>query len=72
MFRDNPIAIGAAMLALGTLFGLIVPRTEREDEWIGGKRDQMLGKAQELTHEAFQKAGEAIKHAGEQREEEYH
>jgi len=64
LFRDNPIAIGAAALALGTIVGLAVPRTEREDEWIGSKRDKVMSKAKEVAHEAFQKADEAVRTAG--------
>jgi len=70
LFRANPIAIGAAALALGTIVGLAMPRTEREDEMIGGKRDRVLGKAQEVAHEAFQKAEEVVRNTGSDKEDE--
>jgi ElaB/YqjD/DUF883 family membrane-anchored ribosome-binding protein len=65
LFRDNPIAVGAALLAAGTIVGLAVPRTETEDEWLGGARDNVIGKAQKLAHEAFGKAGDAVKRIAE-------
>jgi gas vesicle protein len=64
IFRNNPIAIGAAMLAAGTIIGLAVPRTKTEDEWIGGTRDDVVGKAQELAHQAIGKADEAVNRIG--------
>jgi len=65
VYRSNPIAIGAAMLAAGTIVGLAVPRTKVENEWLGGARDRVVGKAQELAHKAIDKADEAVKRVGE-------
>ena len=42
-----------------------MPRTSKEDEWLGGTRDNVVGKAQELAHQAFGKAGEAVKRIAE-------
>ncbi len=55
-FRDNPIAIGAAALAVGTLVGMSLPHTEREDEALGKTRDKLLDKAQGLAREGLEKA----------------
>jgi len=60
LYRSNPIAVGAALLAAGTIIGLAMPRTTVENEWLGGARDNVLGKAQGLAHKAFDKAGEAV------------
>jgi hypothetical protein len=65
VYRSNPIAVGAALLAAGTIVGLVVPRTTTENEWLGGARDNVVGKAQELAHQAFGKAGEAVKRIAE-------
>ena len=63
--HDNPLAIGAAVLALGTAMGLAFPTTRREDEWMGAARDQVLGRAEELAHGAIETVEEAVKHLGE-------
>lgn len=55
-FRDNPIAIGAAALAVGTVVGLSLPHTEREDETLGAARDKLVDRAQDLAHEGIEKA----------------
>jgi hypothetical protein len=52
------------MLAAGTIIGLAVPRTKTEDEWIGGTRDDVVGKAHELAHQAIGKADEAVNRIG--------
>lgn len=65
LYRSNPIAVGAAMLAAGTLAGLAIPRTNVEDEWLGDVRDDVVDKAQDLAHETLGKAGEAVKHIGD-------
>lgn len=65
LYRSNPIAIGAALLAAGTIVGLAVPRTRVEDEWLGGARDRVVGKAQQVAHKAIDKADEAVKRVGE-------
>jgi len=58
-FKDNPIAFGAALLAVGTAIGLALPRTRREDRLLGEKRDQVLAKAEDVAHEAIDRVGEA-------------
>lgn len=64
-YHDNPLAVGAAMVALGTAVGLAVPITHREAEWMGEVRDQVMGKAQELAHGALDKVEDAAKHVAE-------
>jgi len=64
LYRDNPLAVGAAMLAAGTVVGLALPRTKVEDEWMGSARDRVVGKAEELAHTALEKAGDVVDQAG--------
>lgn len=64
VYRENPIAIAAGLLAVGTLAGMAIPRTRTEDRLIGGARDDAMDKAEELAHKAFQKAGEAVQRFG--------
>jgi ElaB/YqjD/DUF883 family membrane-anchored ribosome-binding protein len=49
---DNPVALGAVALAAGTALGLALPRTEKEDRLLGGTRDTVVDRAQELASEA--------------------
>jgi len=48
---DSPVLLGALGIAAGALLGLIVPRSEHEDEYLGGiagqARDALSGVAQE-------------------------
>lgn len=65
VYRDNPIAVGAAVLAVGTAVGMAIPISRKEDQWMGRARDQVVHKAQELAHEALGKVEGASKDLGE-------
>ena len=52
--RENPLAIGAVALALGTAVGLAVPQTRKESEWMGEARDTLVDKAQSVTQDAME------------------
>jgi hypothetical protein len=54
--HENPLAVGAAAAILGAAIGLALPETERENEWMGDARDNVLDKAQELARNAKEKA----------------
>jgi ElaB/YqjD/DUF883 family membrane-anchored ribosome-binding protein len=41
--RENPLAIGAAAMAVGVGVGLLLPPTRREDEFLGERRDRLVG-----------------------------
>ncbi|MBA3465161.1 MAG: DUF3618 domain-containing protein [Deltaproteobacteria bacterium] len=64
LFRENPLAVGAALLALGTVVGLSIPRTDTEDEWMGSARDNVMDRAQDLAHQAIGKIGEVVDDIG--------
>lgn len=51
--EDYPLAVGVAFAALGALAGLVIPRTRREDEWMGEQSDQLI-------EETKEKAGELL------------
>ena len=57
---EYPLAVGAACLGLGLLFGLGMPRTRREDELMGETSDQIKRqvkhRARDLSDEAMQRA----------------
>jgi ElaB/YqjD/DUF883 family membrane-anchored ribosome-binding protein len=59
--RENPLALGAAALAVGAVIGSVLPRTRFENEWLGEKRDEIVEKGQELAHAAVSKAEQAAK-----------
>ncbi len=52
--HDNPLAVGAAALAVGAVVALAVPQTQQEHQVLGPARDQMVAKAQESAHEVVQ------------------
>lgn len=70
--QESPLAIGAMTFAIGTAIGLSLPRSEKEDQWMGETRDRLLREAKatakeimpmakEAASEAQRAAGEAIK-----------
>ena len=54
-FYENPLAIGAATLALGLAAGLAVPTTRREVELMGDTRDRLVDQVREVTQETKEK-----------------
>jgi len=66
--HENPLAIGAAALAIGAVVGFSLPRTQREDQLMGDTRDRLLHQAGDAAHgaatsvsQAAEKALEAVK-----------
>lgn len=55
-YYENPLAVGAAVVAAGTVIGLAIPISRKEDEWMGKARDEVVQKAQNLAREAIGKA----------------
>ncbi len=62
---DQPLAAGAATLALGLLAGLALPSTRREDEWLGGRRDELLQDVKQSGREALARGKELAREAVE-------
>jgi len=60
-YMDNPLAVGAAVLAAGALLGMALPRTDREDALLGETRDQFLANAKQVAHGAL----DTVQHMGE-------
>jgi hypothetical protein len=56
IFYDNPLAVGATVFAVGAAIGLSLPRTQKEDEWLGETRDQVFKQAKATAQEAGNKA----------------
>jgi len=53
--RENPLAVGAATLALGAAIGLALPQTARENQLMGEARDNLVERAQDLAGETLEK-----------------
>ena len=56
LMEDNPLAVGAATLALGAFAGLLLPGTRKEDEWMGETRDRVVHQAQSAAKETAERA----------------
>jgi ElaB/YqjD/DUF883 family membrane-anchored ribosome-binding protein len=54
-YRENPLALGGIALALGLAIGMSAPRTRREVEMLGDKRDRLMEKAREQVAETKEK-----------------
>jgi len=67
--RENPLAVGAVALALGTAVGFAIPETQREHELMGEARDNLVGKVQSVVQETAEKvqqvAGDVMEGAQE-------
>jgi hypothetical protein len=59
MLDDNPLAVGAAALALGAVVGLAFPETERENEWMGEAKENVVERAKETAREAADRVKDA-------------
>ncbi|HEX4494556.1 MAG TPA: hypothetical protein VIE43_02715 [Thermoanaerobaculia bacterium] len=51
--EENPLKIGAGVLALGVLIGLAIPSTDPEDELMGETRDRLLDNVREAGRQAL-------------------
>lgn len=56
-FQQNPLAVGAAALAVGVAAGLILPETEPENRLMGEAREQFMDQAREMAQQAQETAG---------------
>lgn len=65
VYRDNPLAFGAVVMAAGTAVGLAIPISRMEDQWLGRARDEVVDKAADLAHETLDKVEGAAKQANQ-------
>jgi len=54
--EESPLVLGAVALAVGTGIGLALPSTRRENQILGGVHDTIVQGAEELVHQAADKA----------------
>jgi hypothetical protein len=57
--EQNPLLVGASALILAAAFGLVVPETETEKEWMGEARDNVIDRARDIARDAANKVQEA-------------
>jgi hypothetical protein len=50
--QENPLAVGAAVVALGIGAGLLIPSSRHERRLMGPARDRLLGRAQGVAEQA--------------------
>jgi hypothetical protein len=53
---EYPLAMGGVFLAAGMLVGLLLPRSEKEDEWLGETSDEVKDEARRLGEQTIEKA----------------
>jgi hypothetical protein len=68
--EENPLMVGAAVLALGVIAGLAVPSTEKEDELLGEKRDRLLEEVKQGAKQAVDKGKHVAEAVAEKVKEE--
>nr|UXE45865.1 hypothetical protein Hi04_10k_c5380_00017 [uncultured bacterium] len=61
---ENPLAVGAIALAVGTAIGLAIPQTRKENEWMGEARDNLFDTAQSAVQNATSQMREAARNPG--------
>jgi ElaB/YqjD/DUF883 family membrane-anchored ribosome-binding protein len=70
---ENPLAVGAAALAVGAVIGLVIPGTPIEDRLMGEPHDEMMERVQEkvsdVSEEVAHRAEEASQEARSKVEE---
>ena len=68
MMGQSPLALGAIALGVGAAVGLAGPSTERENEWLGEARDELMEQARgvvsEVGAEAERTVGEKLSESG--------
>lgn len=62
--HENPLALGVAALAAGALFGLSLPTTRIEGEYLGEVRDHLVEGAKSVAQEAAEKVQRVTQDAG--------
>jgi hypothetical protein len=63
LLHENPLMVGAAAVVVGCAVGMALPETERENEWLGETRDNVVEKAQDAARNAATRAQEAVSEA---------
>jgi hypothetical protein len=65
-FNENPLAMGAAAVALGMAAGLAIPETRKESEFMGDARDRVAGKVREAASATKDKVEKVVDRVADQ------
>lgn len=60
LLEENPLAVGAAALALGAVIGLLLPATQRENQLVGELRDDLVEKGKAVASDVSQRVQEVV------------
>jgi ElaB/YqjD/DUF883 family membrane-anchored ribosome-binding protein len=63
LLRQNPLAVGAAAVAVGAAVGLALPTTQVESEYMGEASEKLVDKAQQVARDAMDKVKTAAQEA---------
>jgi ElaB/YqjD/DUF883 family membrane-anchored ribosome-binding protein len=65
LVQENPLAVGAAAVAVGAVVGLALPTTKTEHEYMGQASEKMVDKAQQVARDAMDKVKSATASQGQ-------
>lgn len=60
MINDNPLLVGAGAMMLGAALGMALPETEKENEWMGETKENVVDRAQDMARSAASRAQGAV------------
>jgi hypothetical protein len=63
--RENPLAVGAAALAVGAAVGLSAPATDTENAWLGEARDGLVERVQDVAKDTVTQATQAVENVSQ-------
>lgn len=60
LLHENPLMVGAAAVVVGAAVGMALPETERENEWLGETRDNVVEKVEDTARNVASRAQDAV------------
>ncbi|HEX5167469.1 MAG TPA: DUF3618 domain-containing protein [Thermomicrobiales bacterium] len=63
--QDSPLMMGIVAMGLGLAAGMLLPETEKENEVFGERRDELMGRAQEMAGQAVERVQDVAQDAAE-------
>lgn len=63
LYEENPMAVAAALFALGTLIGLVTPETRKERKLIGKVRQRVDNRLRGMGHDTLERVEDVAREA---------